>query len=74
MDIIIPWQTKPTGFLASTINEYVSALYQALTLSYSEQLEMRNSARDSVSVRFSQDSFCRGFIDRLQDCTRMNID
>ncbi|KAJ3139377.1 asparagine-linked glycosylation protein [Physocladia obscura] len=62
MDII---EADSTGFLASTKEEYAAALFKALSLSKQEQFNMRQLARESVSIRFSTNSFQRGFLKEL---------
>ena len=48
--------TGPTGFVASTEEEYASGMTKALNLSANEKLQMRRRARRSAR-RFSEDAF-----------------
>ena len=60
-DIITP---KRTGFLASTVDEYATAMYQALTLPAAEATIMRTAAVAS-SQRFSDEVFSQSFRDAI---------
>jgi alpha-1,2-mannosyltransferase len=58
-DIIKP---GTTGFLASTKEEYASAIFKALEMNKGSQLKMRKEARDYVKVKFSESTFSDGFL------------
>ncbi|KAG8863218.1 asparagine-linked glycosylation protein [Serendipita sp. 405] len=60
MDIVVPFDGKPTGFHASTDEEFAEQLYRALTLPPEEMLRMRERARKG-SRRFSTQNFEDGF-------------
>lgn len=60
-DIVEPNQT---GFLASTSDEYASALQEALTMSEGEAINMRKKGQSS-SERFSDEVFSRSFQESL---------
>lgn len=55
-----------SGFLASSVQEYADALYEALTLSRTEAEEMRKRAKLS-SQQFSDELFCERMKEALVD-------
>lgn len=57
MDIVVPFNEKPTGFLATSIEEYAEKMQIILELSNQEKLELQKRARESVLVRFSNETF-----------------
>ena|SRR3569832_1594415 len=59
-DIVVPFQGKPTGYLASTAEEYGEAIYKILSLSPKEAEEMRRNAQAS-SARYSDQVFAQEF-------------
>ncbi|XP_022800947.1 GDP-Man:Man(3)GlcNAc(2)-PP-Dol alpha-1,2-mannosyltransferase-like [Stylophora pistillata] len=61
MDIVIEWEGKPTGFLASDKKSYASAMETIFSLSLEERNVIRCNARNSVS-RFSEKTFENGFL------------
>lgn len=61
MDIVIEWDNKPTGFLASDVKSYADAMETIIQLSPEERSVICHNARHSVS-RFSESSFERGFL------------
>jgi alpha-1,2-mannosyltransferase len=56
-DLIVPRQT---GFLAATVDDYASALHQALTMDAEETIRMQHAASQS-SARFSDQVFRERF-------------
>ena len=60
-DIIAPVHGQATGYLASTAEEYASALVNALCISDREREKMQVAARTSIQ-RFSEKSFDDGFV------------
>lgn len=61
MDIVIEWEGKPTGFLASDKKSYASAMETIFSLSPEERNVIRCNARNSVA-RFSEKTFESGFL------------
>ncbi|KAL7752476.1 asparagine-linked glycosylation protein [Sorochytrium milnesiophthora] len=57
MDIVVAHNGQPTGFLASTVDEYVEAMDQILSMSADEQAALQENARSSVAQRFSEQAF-----------------
>lgn len=61
MDIVIEWEGKPTGFLASDIKSYADAMEMIIALSPEERSVICHNARHSVA-RFSEGAFENGFL------------
>ena len=59
-DIVVPFEGKPTGMLASNVEEYAKAMFAAFNMDEKSASEMRQNARLSVA-RFSDDVFNRTF-------------
>jgi alpha-1,2-mannosyltransferase len=59
-DIIVPFDGKPTGFLASTCEEYADCIKEALGMDKGSMKEMRQRARASA-LRFSDQAFSESF-------------
>ncbi|KAG0298245.1 asparagine-linked glycosylation protein [Linnemannia gamsii] len=60
MDIVRPYNNEPTGYLASTPQEFADAIEKVLSAGDST-LDMQLRARDSVQERFSEKVFGDGF-------------
>ncbi|KAL5703070.1 GDP-Man:Man3GlcNAc2-PP-dolichol alpha-1,2-mannosyltransferase [Ranunculus cassubicifolius] len=60
MDIVLEEDGLKTGFLASDVDEYASAILEILRMSESERLEMAGAARKRAS-RFSEQRFYEDF-------------
>ncbi|KAF9177860.1 asparagine-linked glycosylation protein [Haplosporangium sp. Z 11] len=63
MDIVRPFNNQPTGYLATTPQEFADAIEKVLTADEST-VDMQLRARDSVQERFSE----KVFGDKLQEC------
>jgi alpha-1,2-mannosyltransferase len=61
LDIVVEYNRKKTGFLATDEESYTSAMETIFGMSDEEQLEIRSNARESVK-QFSDDEFETGFI------------
>ncbi|EDO34708.1 predicted protein [Nematostella vectensis] len=61
MDIVIEWEGKPTGFLASDEKSYASAMETIFSLQPEERSVICHNARSSVA-RFSESAFELGFL------------
>jgi alpha-1,2-mannosyltransferase len=59
-DIVVPFEGKPTGFLALTVNEYAENIYQALTMKPRDSIKLRINAQVSAA-RFSDEVFSISF-------------
>lgn len=61
MDIVIEWEGKPTGFLASDEKSYAAAMETIFALTPEERSVICHNARHSVN-RFSEKAFENGFL------------
>ena len=61
MDIVVPHDGQPTGYLASDVESFASAITAIFNLSETESFNLRKNARNSVS-RFSDAEFENGFL------------
>jgi alpha-1,2-mannosyltransferase len=59
-DLVVPFEGKQTGFLATTPEEYAAAAFAAFNLPTSEDAELRRTAQESAA-RFSDEVFADGF-------------
>ncbi|KAI9204821.1 mannosyltransferase [Polychytrium aggregatum] len=64
MDIVVPFENGPTGFLAETEEEFAAGFKAIFAMSTAEQSQMRERARKSVS-RFSDQIFKDSFIQQI---------
>lgn len=65
LDIVIPYDGGPTGFLADDEDNYADTMERILSMSPATQLEMRRRARLSVS-RFSDQEFEGSFLSAVE--------
>ncbi|EGD80510.1 ALG11 protein [Salpingoeca rosetta] len=65
-DIVLPADGKPTGFLASTAEEYAEHMHTILNMTPQQRLEIQTRARESVTKRFSEEQFKQGFLRQMQ--------
>lgn len=63
MDIVRPYNNQPTGYLATTPQEFAEAIEKVLSAD-NTIVDMQRRARDSVQERFSEKVFC----DQLRKC------
>ncbi|XP_071499973.1 GDP-Man:Man(3)GlcNAc(2)-PP-Dol alpha-1,2-mannosyltransferase-like [Diadema antillarum] len=61
MDIVVPYEDQPTGFLADTEEGYADAMLKVLRMTTAERMKIREAARKSVS-RFSESEFDQAFL------------
>lgn len=61
LDIVIPYESGQTGFLADDEDSYADAMERILSLTPSERMEIRRRARQSVG-RFSDQEFEASFL------------
>ncbi|KAG0001309.1 asparagine-linked glycosylation protein [Entomortierella chlamydospora] len=64
MDIVRPYNNLPTGYLATTPQEFADAIEKVLSTDEAELLDMQIRARDSVQERFSE----KVFADQFEKC------
>ena len=67
LDIVVPVDGDPTGFLARTADDYAAAMESVLTMPFDERMRIRQRARDAVKQRFSDAVFCRDFMKEVDD-------
>ncbi|KAJ3035310.1 asparagine-linked glycosylation protein [Rhizophlyctis rosea] len=65
LDIVVSTGGEKPGYLASTVEEYADALYQALTLSSDRANRLRKAARSAVCNRFTEEAFGQRFLESL---------
>ena len=65
-DIVVPFEGQPSGFLASSREEYANAMWEALTMDEERRSRMRQRARAS-SLRFSDEVFSVSFKTTILD-------
>jgi alpha-1,2-mannosyltransferase len=61
-DIVVDWQGRPTGYLASTEEQFVSWLLGVLHMNPHEREQLAASAREAVRTKFSLDVFEASFL------------
>ena len=69
LDIVVPYQNKPTGYLASDIEGYANAIESVLKMSHEDRTEMCINARASVE-RFSEQEFDHSFLNATEPLFR----
>jgi len=62
MDIVVEHQGQPTGFLASTAEQYAEHMNTILTMSGPARHAIQANARAAVSTRFSEPEFAQQFV------------
>ena len=61
-DIVVPWQGQPSGFLASSEDQFQSCLLQVMHMTQREREELTARARAAVSTKFSLEVFEASFL------------
>lgn len=61
LDIVVPYDSQPTGFLASDAESYAEAMQTIFNLEEKQCLDIQENARKSVT-RFSEEEFELGFL------------
>ena len=61
LDIVTPYNEKPTGFLAADVKSYADAMETIFNMSDEQKTDIRNCARQSVA-RFSESEFEQKFL------------
>ncbi|XP_065192595.1 GDP-Man:Man(3)GlcNAc(2)-PP-Dol alpha-1,2-mannosyltransferase-like [Sycon ciliatum] len=70
MDIVVEWRGQPTGFLASTVEEYADKMMWVLCMTEQERDNLRQHARLSAR-RFDDQTFASAFISRTEKLVRL---
>ncbi|XP_060989836.1 GDP-Man:Man(3)GlcNAc(2)-PP-Dol alpha-1,2-mannosyltransferase isoform X3 [Dama dama] len=65
LDIVVPHHGERTGFLAESEEAYAETMVHILSMSAEQRLQIRNSARASVS-RFSDQEFEEAFLSSVE--------
>ncbi|KAI6039650.1 glycosyltransferase family 4 protein [Pisolithus marmoratus] len=60
-DIVVAYQSQPTGFHAKTPGEFASALHEILTMDPAQAKALRERGRRWATERFSEEEFVRGW-------------
>ncbi|KAG2009800.1 asparagine-linked glycosylation protein 11 [Coprinopsis cinerea AmutBmut pab1-1] len=61
LDIVVPFNGKPTGYHARTPDEFAEAMRTVLSLSPDEEIAIRQRARTWAVQRFSEEEFEKGW-------------
>lgn len=61
-DIVVDWQGKPTGYLASTEEQFVSRLLGLVHMTPREREQLAATGREAVRTKFSIDVFESSFL------------
>ena len=61
-DIVVDWEGQPTGFLASTEEQFASWLLHIMHMSQREREELAARARNAAHTKFSLDVFEASFL------------
>ncbi|KAH7125332.1 hypothetical protein B0J11DRAFT_302878 [Dendryphion nanum] len=72
LDIVVPIDGKPTGFHASTVQEYADGFRKSLLLPKKEILETRRRARESAK-RFTDRGFAEKWIANMDLLVRLQV-
>ncbi|KAL1612402.1 asparagine-linked glycosylation protein [Paraconiothyrium brasiliense] len=72
LDIVVPIDGQPTGFHASTAEEYAEGFRKALSLSRGETLAMRKRARKSAE-RFTDRGFAEKWLSNMDRLVRLQV-
>ncbi|KAM0790159.1 hypothetical protein ACM66B_005478 [Microbotryomycetes sp. NB124-2] len=67
LDIVVPFKGKPTGFHATTVEEFADKMKGILELDKETLHDMRTRARRNAVERFSTDEFERGWLQAWAD-------
>ncbi|XP_048834127.1 GDP-Man:Man(3)GlcNAc(2)-PP-Dol alpha-1,2-mannosyltransferase [Brienomyrus brachyistius] len=65
LDIVVPYEGSPTGFLADDVATYTDAMERILAMPPAARLEIRRNARRSVT-RFSDQEFEASFLSAME--------
>jgi len=63
-DIVVPYKGKPTGYLATTADEYAERIHEILSMEPNEAAQIRRNAQESAK-RFTDEVFAESFRDAL---------
>ncbi|KIJ59041.1 glycosyltransferase family 4 protein [Hydnomerulius pinastri MD-312] len=60
-DIVVPYQSNPTGFHAKTPGEFAAAMHEILTMDAATEKAYRERARQWAVERFSEEEFVKAW-------------
>jgi alpha-1,2-mannosyltransferase len=60
-DIVVPHARQRTGFLAAEAGEFAARIAEVFRMPSAERLRIQRAARESVTERFSDSTFCTAF-------------
>jgi alpha-1,2-mannosyltransferase len=72
LDIVVPFNGKPTGYHAETDEQFATAFGFVFGMNDAERLEMRLRNREAAK-RFTEEAFARKWIGRMEELVRMQI-
>lgn len=64
LDIVVPYNNRPTGFHATNAEEFASKLGEIMRLSEEATMDLRRRARSNAVERFSVREFEKGWMDQ----------
>ncbi len=70
-DIVVPFNGRATGLLASTADEYARAIEQVLQMTEQQRRDLQMNARESLQ-QFSDQTFARKVIEALESLPAFN--
>lgn len=72
LDIVVPYEGKPTGFHAETDEQFAAGFGTVSAMSDGERLEMRSRNRESAK-RFTEEAFARKWIAEMEELVRLQV-
>ena len=72
LDIAIPFEGKPTGFRASTDEQFAESFEAVFAMTEEERLAMRLSARESAK-RFTEEAFAHKWDAEMQELIKLQV-
>jgi alpha-1,2-mannosyltransferase len=72
LDIVVPFEGKPTGYHAETDEQFSAAFRKVFGLSDEERLAMRLRNRESAK-RFTEEAFGRKWIREMEELVQAQI-
>ena len=72
LDIVVPFQGKPTGYHAETDEQFAQAFGTIFAMTDEERLGMRQRNRESAK-RFTEEAFARKWIGQMEELVKLQI-
>jgi len=72
LDIVIPFKGQPTGFHATTDEEFARAFSEVHGMEESERVGMRQRAQENA-MRFGEEEFSQGWLDVMDGLVEMQM-